>query len=172
VPFAMYAPGNEPSRLAMGKSCPSNANVSTILLQSTAQLSSTQNGSFAPQPQPVNKAYLPSASLPGEAVGVQVDSYAEMRFSLPAGIRPKSLELSYLAETSDAGGSVSMVAYNVRTNKWDKLSAINLSSLATKIPLANPTQYTSESGEVVVRVLASQPTKLDGTFEMSLNEND
>lgn len=172
VPFTMYVPGAQTSRLSMGKSGSGYMAGSTVTFQLVKRLSTTKNRTSASQPQPVNRAYIPSASLPSESVGVEVGSYAEMRFRLPAGIKPKSLELSYIDQPQEAKVPVGLVAFNTRTKKWDKLSALNLASNSTSITLPDPAQYTAPSGEVRVRVLAAQPTTLNGTFSMSLNEND
>ena len=164
VPYTIYAPGNNPAILPMGQAY-SGASAQ-------AQMLSTQFyvGSSQPQPFPAPTPIFPlQPGQPAPGAGIRLAPYADLQFRLPTGTEPSNLTLKYTVKVTDEDVVLDLLAYNVATGAWDKLSTLEQSTTANEISIPNPTHYTGSAGDITLRILSSAETNLDAVLDLALN---
>jgi hypothetical protein len=121
--------------------------------------------------------YEPSASVswrPGFSVSsLSLAPYADAHFSLPAGVKPEKLSL--VSRWPLAEG-VDLLAYNVRTGKWDRLVGPDSTQggqqpATATLVLPSPVDYTGPAGDVTIRLLSKSSANVSlSSFGLALNE--
>ncbi|HYP40334.1 MAG TPA: hypothetical protein VEX13_08230 [Chloroflexia bacterium] len=127
VPFAIYAPGNEPAWVTR---LPNNA-----------------------------------------TINFTINPYADILYRLPPGTRPTRLALQWSFSVNSQANNVVLMAYNVRTGKWDRIGTLDIGQGA--VPgIQSPSDYVGPAGDVTIRLLSESGAQIWNftSLDLMLNE--
>jgi hypothetical protein len=157
VPYRVYAPGNNPS---------------IIVWNGSGTLSPTPGAvpSAVPTLPPGARIVPPTISAGGSTpspLSIHISPYADVQYRLPAGTKPDKLTLTYSIGQGTATGDIAMLAYNIKSGKWDSIGSLSKSGT---LSIPSPTLYTGPAGDVTIRLQPKGDAILsDVTLNLALN---